>query len=121
MRMSETARLGVEGVDVHEAAFPPVSFEAFFEQERDLLYRALWLVTRNRYYAFHAQDVSIVDVATGQSTYVAEGANPTGSTITRSSSRSTNAATTPRPAPGVGRGAWVNAARSRAATFSAGG
>jgi hypothetical protein len=32
--MGETARLSPVGMDVNEAAFPPVSFEAFFEQER---------------------------------------------------------------------------------------
>jgi RNA polymerase sigma-70 factor, ECF subfamily len=36
---------------VHEAVHPPVSFDGFFEQERDPLYRALWLVTRNRFEA----------------------------------------------------------------------
>jgi RNA polymerase sigma-70 factor (ECF subfamily) len=49
--MGETARPGVVGMDIHEAAFPPVPFEGFFEQERDRLYRALWLVTRNRFEA----------------------------------------------------------------------
>ena len=49
--MSETARLGPEGMEVHEAASPPVPFEGFFERERDQLYRALWLVTRNRFEA----------------------------------------------------------------------
>jgi RNA polymerase sigma-70 factor, ECF subfamily len=49
--MGETARLSPVGMDVNEAAFPPVSFEAFFEQEREALYRALWLVTRNRFEA----------------------------------------------------------------------
>jgi DNA-directed RNA polymerase specialized sigma24 family protein len=28
-----------------------VPFEAFFEQERDQLYRAVWLATRNRFEA----------------------------------------------------------------------
>jgi RNA polymerase sigma-70 factor, ECF subfamily len=51
LRMGETARLSPVGMDVNEAAFPPVSFEAFFEQEREALYRALWLVTRNRFEA----------------------------------------------------------------------
>jgi RNA polymerase sigma factor (sigma-70 family) len=49
--MGETARLGPVGMEVNEAASPPVSFEAFFEQERESLYRALWLVTRNRFEA----------------------------------------------------------------------
>jgi RNA polymerase sigma-70 factor (ECF subfamily) len=49
--MGETARLGVEGMGVSETTFPPVPFEGFFEQERDHLYRALWLVTRNRFEA----------------------------------------------------------------------
>jgi RNA polymerase sigma-70 factor (ECF subfamily) len=49
--MDETKRLGVAEMEVHEAAYPPVSFDSFFEQERDLLYRALWLVTRNRHEA----------------------------------------------------------------------
>jgi RNA polymerase sigma-70 factor (ECF subfamily) len=49
--MSETARLGPAGMEVHEAASPPVAFEAFFEQEKDGLYRALWLVTRSRFEA----------------------------------------------------------------------
>jgi RNA polymerase sigma-70 factor (ECF subfamily) len=49
--MGETGRLGLAGTDVHETAFPPVSFEDFFDQERDSLYRARWLVTRNRFEA----------------------------------------------------------------------
>ena len=49
--MSETARLGPAGMEVHKAASPPVAFDAFFEQEGDGLYRALWLVTRNRFHA----------------------------------------------------------------------
>lgn len=49
--MDETARLGVAGTNVHEAAYLPVSFDSFFERERDRLYRALWLVTRNRFEA----------------------------------------------------------------------
>jgi RNA polymerase sigma-70 factor (ECF subfamily) len=49
--MGETGRLGVAGMDLHEAANPPVSFDSFFERERDRLYRALWLVTRNRFEA----------------------------------------------------------------------
>jgi hypothetical protein len=39
--MSETARLGPAGMEVHKAASPPVAFDAFFEQEGDGLYRAL--------------------------------------------------------------------------------
>ena len=53
-RMSETARLDSEAIDVHETA-SSLPFEAFFEQERDQLYRALWLVTRNR---FEAEDLT---------------------------------------------------------------
>ena len=53
--MGETARLGVAGVDVHETALTPASFEDFFDREPDRLYRALWLVTRNR---FEAEDLS---------------------------------------------------------------
>jgi RNA polymerase sigma-70 factor, ECF subfamily len=49
--MGETARLGADGMAVHEAVYPPVSFDGFFERERDPLYRALWLVTRNRFEA----------------------------------------------------------------------
>ena len=48
--MSETASLRVVGPDVKDAA-TDASFEAFFERERDGLYRALWLVTRNRFEA----------------------------------------------------------------------
>lgn len=53
--MGETARLGADGMAVHEAVHPPVSFDGFFERERDPLYRALWLVTRNR---FEAEDLT---------------------------------------------------------------
>ena len=53
--MGETARLRPVEMDINEAAFPPASFEAFFQQERDSLYRALWLVTRNR---FEAEDLT---------------------------------------------------------------
>jgi RNA polymerase sigma factor (sigma-70 family) len=49
--MSEQARLDVPRLGVHEAQFPPEPFESFFERERDDLYRALWLVTRNRFEA----------------------------------------------------------------------
>jgi RNA polymerase sigma-70 factor (ECF subfamily) len=55
LQMGETGRLGVAGMDLHEAANPPVSFDSFFERERDRLYRALWLVTRNR---FEAEDLT---------------------------------------------------------------
>jgi DNA-directed RNA polymerase specialized sigma24 family protein len=48
--MSEMAQLGPAGMEVHVAS-PPVAFEAFFEQEGDGLYRALWLVTRNQFEA----------------------------------------------------------------------
>lgn len=51
LRMNEMARLGSEAIDAHETASSPVPFEGFFEQERDQLYRALWLVTRNRFEA----------------------------------------------------------------------
>jgi DNA-directed RNA polymerase specialized sigma24 family protein len=50
MQMSEAADLGPVGTDIRETAAPS-SFEGFFEQERDKLYRALWLVTRNRFEA----------------------------------------------------------------------
>ena len=49
--MSETARLGSEAIDAREAVSSPMPFDGFFEQERDRLYRALWLVTRNRFEA----------------------------------------------------------------------
>lgn len=49
--MSETARFGTEAIGAPEAASSPVPFEGFFERERDQLYRALWLVTRNRFEA----------------------------------------------------------------------
>jgi RNA polymerase sigma factor (sigma-70 family) len=49
--MRETARLGPAGMEVHEAASPPVAFEEFFQQEGDGLYRVLWLVTRSRFEA----------------------------------------------------------------------
>ena len=51
MQMGEMAGPGVVGMGAHEAVFPAASFESFFEQERDGLYRALWLVTRNRFEA----------------------------------------------------------------------
>jgi RNA polymerase sigma-70 factor, ECF subfamily len=50
MQMSEAADRGPVGTDIRETAAPS-SFEGFFEQERDKLYRALWLVTRNRFEA----------------------------------------------------------------------
>jgi hypothetical protein len=39
--MSEKARLGPAGMEVHEAASPPVTFEAFFEEARDGAVRSL--------------------------------------------------------------------------------
>ena len=49
--MSEIARFGAveSGADV--AVSPALNFEAFFEIEKDQLYRALCLVTRNRHEA----------------------------------------------------------------------
>jgi RNA polymerase sigma-70 factor (ECF subfamily) len=49
--MSEIARFSVVGPDADVAASPNVQFEAFFEAEKDQLYRALCLVTRNRHEA----------------------------------------------------------------------
>lgn len=49
--MSETTRLGPVGMDINETATPAAPFEDFFEHERDALYRALWLVTRDRFEA----------------------------------------------------------------------
>jgi RNA polymerase sigma factor (sigma-70 family) len=49
--MSEIARFSVVGPDAEVAAPPTVQFEAFFEAEKDQLYRALCLVTRNRHEA----------------------------------------------------------------------
>ena len=49
--MSEIARFGEVRPDVDVAAAPAVAFEAFFEAEKDQLYRALCLVTRNRHEA----------------------------------------------------------------------
>ena len=46
--MRGTARLGSESLDPDATSVPTVAFDVFFEQERDPLYRALWLVTRNR-------------------------------------------------------------------------
>jgi RNA polymerase sigma-70 factor, ECF subfamily len=52
LKMSETARLGSDAmIEAHEVGISAVPFEGFFEQERDQLYRALWLVTRNRFEA----------------------------------------------------------------------
>lgn len=51
MQMSETVRLGAEGMDAPVAASTAVAFDGFFEQQRDHLYRALWLVTRSRFEA----------------------------------------------------------------------
>lgn len=48
--MRETVQLGPAGREVHQAS-PPVAFEEFFAQEGDGLFRALWLVTRNRFEA----------------------------------------------------------------------
>jgi RNA polymerase sigma-70 factor, ECF subfamily len=49
--MSEIARFRVAGPEGDAAASPTVQFEAFFEAEKDQLYRALCLVTRNRHEA----------------------------------------------------------------------
>jgi RNA polymerase sigma-70 factor (ECF subfamily) len=49
--MSEIARLSVAGPDTDLAASPTLQFDAFFEAEKDQLYRALCLVTRNRHEA----------------------------------------------------------------------
>jgi RNA polymerase sigma factor (sigma-70 family) len=49
--MSEIARFGAVGREADVAFSSPLSFEAFFEVEKDRLYRALCLVTRNRYEA----------------------------------------------------------------------
>lgn len=49
--MSETAPIDIVASDAPAATSSAASFEAFFEQQRDDLYRALWLVTRNRYEA----------------------------------------------------------------------
>jgi RNA polymerase sigma-70 factor (ECF subfamily) len=49
--MSEFARFSVVGPEADVAAPPVVKFEAFFEAEKDQLYRALCLVTRNRHEA----------------------------------------------------------------------
>ena len=49
--MSESARFSVVGPEADVAASPTVQFEAFFEAEKDQLYLALCLVTRNRHEA----------------------------------------------------------------------
>ena len=49
--MSEIARFRAAGPDADIAATPTVQFDAFFEAEKDQLYRALCLVTRNRHEA----------------------------------------------------------------------
>jgi RNA polymerase sigma-70 factor (ECF subfamily) len=49
--MSEIARFGAVGHEAEVAFSSPLSFEAFFEVEKDQLYRALCLVTRNRHEA----------------------------------------------------------------------
>jgi RNA polymerase sigma-70 factor, ECF subfamily len=49
--MSEIARFSEVGPEADVAASPTVQFEAFFEAEKDQLYLALCLVTRNRHEA----------------------------------------------------------------------
>jgi RNA polymerase sigma-70 factor (ECF subfamily) len=49
--MSEIARFSVAGPEAGVAVSPSIQFEAFFEAEKDQLYRALCLVTRNRHEA----------------------------------------------------------------------
>jgi RNA polymerase sigma-70 factor, ECF subfamily len=49
--MSEIARLGAVGPEADVAVSSALNFEAFFEVEKDQLYRALCLVTRNRHEA----------------------------------------------------------------------
>jgi RNA polymerase sigma-70 factor (ECF subfamily) len=46
--MDGTAGLSEAPTDERTAAFASAAFDEFFEQERDQLYRALWLVTGNR-------------------------------------------------------------------------
>lgn len=53
--MSEIARFSAVGPEADVAASPTVQFEAFFEAEKDQLYLALCLVTRNRH---EAEDLS---------------------------------------------------------------
>ena len=49
--MSEIARFSAVGPEADVVASPTDQFEAFFETEKDQLYRALCLVTRNRHEA----------------------------------------------------------------------
>ena len=49
--MSEIARFSAVGPETDVAVSPTVQFEAFFEAEKDQLYLALCLVTRNRHEA----------------------------------------------------------------------
>ena len=49
--MSEIVRFGAVGREAVPAVAPSLDFEAFFQVEKDQLYRALCLVTRNRYEA----------------------------------------------------------------------
>jgi RNA polymerase sigma-70 factor (ECF subfamily) len=49
--MGETARLGPVKMDANDATSLALSFENFFEREREPLYQALWLVTRDRFEA----------------------------------------------------------------------
>jgi RNA polymerase sigma-70 factor, ECF subfamily len=49
--MDRAAGLGKAPTDQRTAAYPSALFDEFFERERDQLYRALWLVTRNRFEA----------------------------------------------------------------------
>lgn len=49
--MDRTAGLDEARTEGPTGADRPESFEEFFEHERDQLYRALWLVTRNRFEA----------------------------------------------------------------------
>jgi RNA polymerase sigma-70 factor (ECF subfamily) len=46
--MSEIARFEAVGHEADIVVSPPLSFEAFFQAEKEQLYRALCLVTRNR-------------------------------------------------------------------------
>ena len=49
--MSETVPIDIVASDAPRATSSAASFEVFFERQREGLYRALWLVTRNRYEA----------------------------------------------------------------------
>jgi RNA polymerase sigma factor (sigma-70 family) len=60
--MSEIARFGAGGPEADVAVSPALSFEAFFEVEKDQLYRALCLVTRNRHEAEDLTQDSFVRV-----------------------------------------------------------